>query len=64
MGVPLKTENEENPGGACKRRVAKAAGVASSLFSSEWDPHAPGKKQCISKSRNVNEKAILVAKEP
>jgi hypothetical protein len=25
MGVPLKTENEENPGGACKFRVAKRA---------------------------------------
>lgn len=25
MGVLLKTENEENPGGACKHRVAKRA---------------------------------------
>ena len=26
MGVPLKTENEENPGGAYKHPVAKAGG--------------------------------------
>jgi hypothetical protein len=29
MGVPLKTENEENPGVACKRPVAKAGGESS-----------------------------------
>jgi hypothetical protein len=29
MGVPLKTENEENPGRACKRPVAKAGGESS-----------------------------------
>jgi len=32
MGVPLKTENEENPGGAYKHPVAKAGGgVAQAL---------------------------------
>ena len=29
MGVPLKTENEENPGRACKHPVAKAGDEAS-----------------------------------
>ena len=29
MGVPLKTENEENPGRACKHPVAKAGGESS-----------------------------------